>query len=144
MTFAQKVKELRKDKSLSQEALSKSIGVPLRTYRSWEADGRYPKNRDVYVKLADALGCDVSYLMSDEAEFMTGVNEAYGTRGARQARELLEQTKALFAGGELSEEDQLAFMNDLKDIFVDAKMKAAKYTPKKYLQENADTDASDK
>ena len=140
MTFAEKLKSLRKENGLSQEALSKTIEVPLRTYRSWEADGRYPKNRDIYVRLSDALGCDVSYLMSDDAVFISSVNEQYGARGARQAKELLEQTKALFAGGELSEEDQLAFMNDLKDIFMDAKLKAAKYTPKKYLDKNASDD----
>lgn len=132
MTFAEKVRGLRREQNLSQEQLSEMIKVPLRTYRSWEADGRYPKNRDVYIRLAEALGCDVSYLMSDEAAFITDASATFGPRGAMQAQDLLNQTKALFAGGELSEQDQLAFISELKDIFMEAKLKAvAKYSPQK-------------
>ena len=47
---------------------------------------------------------------------------------------LKSQVSALFAGGELNEEEQMAFLMDLNDIFLDAKKKAKKYTPKKYRE----------
>ena len=70
MTFAEKIKELRKQKNLSQTDLGKAVGVSLRTVRGWEVEGRYPKQHDIYGKLAEVLGCDVSYLMSDTEAFI--------------------------------------------------------------------------
>ena len=75
MTFAEKIKELRKQKNLSQTELGKAVGVSLRTVRGWEAEGRYPKQHDIYGKLAEVLGCDVSYLMSDTEAFITDASE---------------------------------------------------------------------
>ena len=47
-------------------------------------------------------------------------------------RKIKEQTTALFAGGELSEEDQAAFIKEMEALFLDAKEDAKKFTPKKY------------
>ena len=51
----------------------------------------------------------------------------------QQAKKIKEQTTALFAGGELSEEDQAAFIKEMEALFLDAKEDAKKFTPKKYL-----------
>ena len=64
MTFGEKIKNLRKSKHMNQTQLANAIGVSLRTIRGWEIEGRYPKQHDLYQKLADTLGCDVSYLMN--------------------------------------------------------------------------------
>lgn len=133
MEFAEKLKELRKKKGMSQSDLAEAVGVSLRTIRGWEKEGRFPKQHDIYAKLAEALDCDVAYLMTEDAAFITEASEQFGARGTIQAMNLLDQTKALFAGGELSEEDQLAFINELKDMYVDAKLRAQKkFTPKQY------------
>lgn len=86
MTFGEKVKTLRKTKDMSQTQLAQAVGVSLRTVGEWEKEGRYPKQHDFYQKLADALGCDVSYLMTEEESFITEVTEQYGSRGAKQAQ----------------------------------------------------------
>ena len=88
MKFGEKLRKLRTEKSLTQDEVSKAIGVSRRTYVSYEQDGRYPRKRDVYGKLADVLGCDVNYLMTEDEEFVTSVSEQYGIRGKRQAEEL--------------------------------------------------------
>ncbi len=46
----------------------------------------------------------------------------------------LEQTAAMFAGGEREEEDQIAFLNEIQTFYLDSKKRAKKYTPKKFLQ----------
>ena len=51
-----------------------------------------------------------------------------------QCPKIKEQTTALFAGGELSEEDQAAFIKEMEALFLDAKADAKKFTPKKYLR----------
>ena len=107
MTFGEKVKNLRKNKGLNQTQLADAVGVSLRTVRGWEIEGRYPKKHDLYQKLADILSCDISYLMTEEEAFITEASEQFGNRGAKQAQQILEQAAAMFAGGELSDEDSL-------------------------------------
>jgi len=132
MTFGEKVQNLRKAKDMSQTQLANAIGVALRTVRGWEIEGRYPKQHDLYQKLADVLGCDVSYLTAKGESFITEAAEQYGSRGAKQAQLILEQAAAMFAGGELSDEDKTAFMDEIQMLYLDSKERAKKFTPKKY------------
>lgn len=66
-------------------------------------------------------------------QFYADVRKKYGSRGVAQAKKIKEQTSALFAGGELSEEDQANFIKEMEALFLDAKEEAKKFTPKKYL-----------
>ena len=134
MTFGEKIKNLRKSKHMNQTQLANAIGVSLRTIRGWEIEGRYPTQHDLYQKLADTLGCDVSYLMTEEESFITEASEQSGSRGAKQAQQIIEQAAAMFAGGELSDEDKTAFMDEIQMLYLDSKKRAKKFTPKKYLQ----------
>lgn len=137
MTFGEKIRSLRKGKKMSQQELASMVGVSYRTIRSWEVEGRYPKQNILYQKLADALQCDVSYLMNENASFITEASEQFGNRGAKQAQQILEQAAAMFAGGSLSDEDKIAFMDDMQMLYLDSKRRAKKYTPKKYLKEDS-------
>ena len=139
MKFGEKVRELRKKKGLSQTELGQAVGVSLRTVRGWEIEGRYPKKRELYYQLAELLDCEVSYLLTEEENFITQASELYGSRGEKQAERILEQTAALFAGGDLSDADQIAFLNEIQSLYLDAKIKAKKYTPKKYRHQPAET-----
>lgn len=131
--IGEKVKNLRKNKGLNQTQLADAVGVSLRTVRGWEIEGRYPKKHDLYQKLADILNCDISYLMTEEESFITEASEQFGNRGAKQAQQILEQAAAMFAGGELSDEDKTAFMDEIQSLYLDSKRRAKKFTPKKYL-----------
>ena len=108
MTFGEKVRSLRKEKKMSQQELASMVGVSYRTIRSWEVEGRFPKQNVLYQKLADALQCDVSYLMSEDEAFITEASEQFGNRGAKQAA-------AMFAGGSLTDEDKIAF-EEIEDM----------------------------
>lgn len=133
MKFGEKVRRLRNEKGLSQTELGKLCGLSLRTIRNYEVDGRYPKQCEVYSKLAAALGCDVNYLLSENEEFVLQAKQTYGYQGARDAEELIADISALFAGGELSEDAKDGVMRALQDAYWMAKEKnREKYTPKKY------------
>ena len=134
MTFGEKVQTLRKERGLSQTEFGKLVGVSLRTVRGWENEGRYPRYRDLYKKIAEVLECETSYIMTDEESFITEVAENYGSRGVKQAQSILDQAAAMFAGGDLSDEDQIAFLNEIQTLYLDSKKRAKKYTPKKYLK----------
>lgn len=137
MKFGEKVRKLRKEKKMSQTELGKLCGLSLRTIRNYEVDGRYPKQRAVYAKLAEALGCDVNYLLFEDEEFVLQAQQTYGYKGARQAEELVADISALFAGGEMQEEEKDAVMRALQEAYWIAKEKnKEKYTPKKYMKDN--------
>ena len=103
--------------------------------RGWEADGRYPKKQALYSRLCEVLDCDISYIMTDTESFITAASEDYGSRGERQARAILNQAAVLFAGGDLSDEDQIAFLNEIQALYLDSKKKAGKFTPRKYRKD---------
>lgn len=134
MNFGEKIKMLRKQKGLSQAELGKLVHVSARSITAYETSGTYPRKMETYELLAKALDTDVNYLRTENEEMMSDIGEKYGTRGQRQMEALKSQVSALFAGGELNEEEQMAFLMDLNDIFLDAKKKAKKYTPKKYRE----------
>ena len=139
MTFGEKIKSLRKSKGMNQTQLANALGVSLRTIRGWEAEGQH----ELYQKLADTLGCDISYLMTEGEAFITEAAEQYGSRGAKQAQQILEQAAAMFAGGELTDDDKTAFMDEIQMLYLDSKKRAKKFTPKKYLRQDDASDAED-
>ncbi|KIR03779.1 putative transcriptional regulator [Lachnospiraceae bacterium TWA4] len=132
MKFGEKLRKLRIDKEMTQEQVSIAIGTSRRTYISYEQEGRYPRKRDIYKKLADLFECDVNYLMTEDEEFISKASDQYSSRGKRQAEQLVSELSGMFAGGELSESDMDAVMIALQKAYFDCKENNKKYTPKKY------------
>ena len=133
MKFGEKVKKSRTDAGWSQEDLAKKIGVSLRTITNYEVQNRYPKKREVYAKLAEVLGVDINYLMTEDEDFVVDASAKYGARGAKQAEQLISEVHGLFAGGELSEADKDGVMKALQQAYWECKEEnVQKYTPKKY------------
>lgn len=133
MTFGEKLKDLRLAKQMTPDDLAKRIGTSRRTIYRYESGDCYPRDRDVYYKLAEIFSVNVNYLLAENEEFMTEVGEMYGRKGQVQAEKILGQTRELFAGGTLSDEEKVAFLTEMQMIFLDSKKVAReKFTPKKY------------
>ncbi len=139
MKFGEKVKKLRKDMKLNQSELAAKIGVSARSVAAYEAGTSYPRYKETYEALAAALGVDVNYLRTEDEEFMEEVGQQYGTRGQRQATAILTEARQLFAGGDLSDEDKLAFVTELQQLFLDSKQRSKRFTPRKYLRDEGET-----
>ena len=140
MKFGEKLKEQRTKAKLSQSELAKIIGCTRNTLVNYETGASYPQDRSVYTKFAKLFNVDVNYFLTEDEEFLTMAAENYGKRGQAQAAMLLEQAGALFAGGELSEADQIAFLHEMQGLFLESKKIARdKFTPKKYKQRPNDT-----
>jgi len=60
--FAQRLKELREEKELSQSKISKIVGVGQTSISELEMGNRIP-NADTLIKLADFFGCTIDYLV---------------------------------------------------------------------------------
>ncbi len=134
MTFGEKIKTLRNEKGWSQDELAKKLGVNRRSISCYENGTSYPRTMERYQQLAELFDVEVNYLRTENEVFMEEVGAQYGRRGILQAKDILEQTAQLFAGGSLSDEDQLAFMTEMQQLYLDSKQRAKKYTPKKYLK----------
>lgn len=132
MKFGEKVKAARQENGLTQKQLVKMTGISLRTIQNYENCERMPKKRDTYSKLASALNIEESVLLDEDAEFVLKAAEVYGSRAARQAEEYVQGISALYAGGELAEEDMDAMMKAIQDAYWVAKEKNRKFVPKKY------------
>ncbi|MCD8012312.1 MAG: helix-turn-helix domain-containing protein [Lachnospiraceae bacterium] len=144
MNFAEKIRQLRKEKRMSQIELAQAIGVTSRTIQFYESGKSFPRYRETYRKLAEILSCDVNDLLiagseaadnqeysQEEAVFISEAAAQYGSRGKRQAEKLIEEVSGCFAGGELSEEDKDEMMKAIQDAYWMAKKNNQKYAPKK-------------
>ena len=131
MKFSEKVKSMRKEKGISQEMLAEMIGVSKRTVQNYETAAMYPKNREVYKKMADAFCVDVNYLLTEDENFIIEASDRYGKSGEMDAMELVGNISALFAGGEIPEEDKDAVMRAISDAYWTAKEANKKFAPKR-------------
>lgn len=142
MTFGEKIKEARLALNLSQAELSQLTGLSERSLYTYEQLGTMPRPKNIK-KIAEALQVSMTYLMdSDETDktkhieqdqFIDDVKQEFGSKGAREAKEILNRTGALLAGGELDDEAKEVFIQSLMEVFLDSKQAARdKFTPKKY------------
>ncbi len=132
MTFGEKLRTLRLQKKMTQAELGKQAGLGLNTISNYEKGSTYPRDRSVYVRLAEILGVSADYLHNENDDFVAAAAERYGYSGKRQAMKLVEEMGGLFAGGELSDDDLDGVMRALQDYYWKAKEENKKYTPKKY------------
>lgn len=135
MTFGEKVRTARQAQGMSQRDLARISGIALRTIVNYESGSRMPKSRESYTRLAGALGLDPGSLADDSAEFLIRSEAEYGPRGRRQAEELVADISALYAGGDLAEEDMDAMMKAIQDAYWEAKRINRRHVPSKYRGE---------
>lgn len=136
MKFGEKLVALRQQKGVSQEDVATAIGMSRRNYIAYEQGGRYPRKREVYTALAEYFEVDQNYLLTEDEDFVMTASERYGSRGKRQAEQLVAELSGMFAGGELSESDKDAVMIALQKAYFDCKQDNKKYTPKKYRRDS--------
>ena len=135
MTFSDKIKRAREVAKLTQNELAQEVGVSQRTIASYESGGAKAR-RSTTEKLARALKVSVKYLSDDNCldplediekdEYIDQARALYGAKGVRDMDELLRDNAALFAGGELSQEQKDAFFNAVMTAYVTCKEEASK------------------
>ena len=141
-TTGEKIRERRMQLGLTQTELANKIGVTLRTITKYEKQGITPRGSNLR-ELAKALGVSELYLSNDEIEDVTyGMEEApyidsvratYGKRGADDMQQLLMQTQALFAGGDIPQADKDKFVHAVMEAYVATKEDASeRFTNKRY------------
>lgn len=141
MTFGEKVKQARLALNLSQSELSQKTGISERSLYTYEQTGTLPRSGNVQ-KIAEALNVSVGYLLDeketdtqkniDQDLFLANVKNKYGSRGAREAADILDRAAVLFAGGELDEKAKDIFFQSLMEVYLESKEEAqTKFSAKK-------------
>ena len=132
-SFGDKVREARISLGMAPKQLAEEIGVSLRSVHSYERNEKTPRQTTM-AKLAKALQVSVKFLSDDECEdpvadiekenYIEEARERYGSKGARDVEQLLADNAALFAGGELSDEQKDAFFQAVMAAYVKCKEEA--------------------
>ena len=135
MEFNEKIRNARMAKGWTQKDLAQATGMALRTIQNYELGARLPKKRDTYLALAKALDINEEVLLDDSASFVLRANERYGSRGARQAWDMVADLAAMWSGGEMDEEDMDAIMQAMQEAYWEAKKNNRKYVPKKHRKD---------
>lgn len=131
MTFGEKLKNLRTSQNITQEHLAQQLGISKRTVINYESGKCYPKNTEIFSKLANIFGVSIDYLMTEQESFIVKAQQQGGNHARQQAQALVDEVSGLFAGGQLTPEDRDAVMQALIDAYWQAKKINRKYSPNK-------------
>ena len=138
--FPEKLREARKAKELNQTELAQAVGLTQRSLTAYERGHVIPRP-NVIRKLADALDVTVEYLTNDNTddpdanraneERIDNARLLFGSKGAKEAEDLLQRNVAFLAGGSVDQEAKDAFFEALMTAYITCKNEArATFTPK--------------
>ena len=127
MAFANKLRDLREAKNLTQEELANMCDVSLKTISRYESGQSKPRYRKTYDALAKALDTSHDQLVTDEEDFILSARERYGNSAARDAEEMVQGIIGLMAGGDLPEKDKKAILDAISEAYYIAKNENKKY-----------------
>lgn len=127
MSFASKIKKLREDKDMTQAELAKALGTSLKTISNYETKDMRPRTHAMYEKIATFFEVDINYLLTIEDDFVINAKEKYGYKGLIDAKNILESSSALFAGGSLPEEDKDKLFEAIQEAYWKSKLENKKY-----------------
>ena len=135
-TFAEKVKTARSELEMTQSELGEATGVSLRTILDYEKGKKVPR-QSTLLKLAKALKVSSRFLSDESCDdpladiekdgYITEARDRCGARGVRDLDRLLAENAAVFAGGELSQDQKDQFFQAVMTAYVTSK-EAAKET----------------
>lgn len=140
-TIAEKIRDQRLALDLTQQELADRAGITNRTISNYETGAAKPRGIQLR-RLCEVLGITEEYLMNPEIEdpshglesapYVEEVRKNYGQKWVLGSyKNFLEANQALFAGGEIPQEDKDLFFNAVMEAYVANKEKASeKFTPK--------------
>lgn len=115
MKFGEKLRALRLQNHLTQSALAERLGVSLRTLQNYETCKIYPKQTEIYARIAAMFGVSTDYLLNTEPA------PAATPAVPLQPDELVARVGSLFSGGALSDEDKDKVFATITELYWQAK-----------------------
>ena len=103
LDFSQRLKQLRRDRHLTQAQVAKRIGVTAAMVSSYETDIRLP-SYEVMVRLADLFGVTVDYLLCRTDERLTA--KEYKEKDSYELSEFMSAHTITVGGVVVSDADK--------------------------------------
>ena len=134
-SFAEKVRDARIELGLTQIQLGELCDISGRAIQTYEKGEKTPRDATM-LKLAKALHVSVKFLSDENCVnpvediekdgYIEDARERYGEKGSRNILALLDDNQALFAGGEISEEQKDEFFQAIMAAYLTSKEEAKK------------------
>ncbi len=121
MEFGEKIRSLRCEKKLSQQALADKVGISLRSIQNYESGTRHPSNIIVIKDIASALDASYEYLLDDKSQYVLDAAKRGGVQAALDVDRLISDIQGAFAGGEMSQQDKDKLMRAVNEIYWETK-----------------------
>ena len=121
MEFGEKIRSLRCEKKLSQQALADVVGISLRSIQNYESGTRHPSNIIVVKDIASALDVSYEYLLDDKSQYVLDAAKRGGVQAALDVDRLISDIQGAFAGGEMSQQDKDKLMRAVNEIYWETK-----------------------
>lgn len=123
MTFSQKVREYRKQKRLSQNALAELSGISLRTIYGYEAGTTYPRTNVILNRLAAALDVNSEDLADDKPDPEVVFFDSVDYSPDIQAQLLTQKFIVLLRGDDLSDTEKDTLTHAIMDAYWESRRK---------------------
>lgn len=126
MKFNEKLDILLCRNNLKRVEFAEKVGITYRAFAYYMSDTRRPR-KGVLERIAKELKVTPEFLLDDNKEldltreehFLRSISSNGGDPA--EASKLLAQSKGLFAGNSLSDEDKKALMSCLTEIYEDSR-----------------------
>lgn len=122
MKFGEKLKILRQEKGWIQQELADAVGLSVRTIKNYELGDSYPKNRQVYKKIADIFSVDLNYLLTEDESFIHKGKNEKGYKEYILMQEVLKLSNDIFQSKDLVDEEKDYMMRRILEIYWESKV----------------------
>lgn len=130
--FSKKLRELRKEKGFTQEELGRQSGISSRQIQKYESGTARPRMAQAE-RIAEVLETTIDNLLGKQGAAVAAFGAEYGAKAERDLIKQAEKLSAMFAGGDIPDEDMdAAFRIVLLAYAHAAEISREKYTPRKY------------
>lgn len=126
MKFNEKLDILLTRRNIKRVDFADQVGITYRAFAYYMSDTRKPR-KSVLTRIAKALNVTPEFLLDDKMELTLTQEEKFirelssDGKNTADAAKFLSQSKGLFAGNELSEEDKYNLMRCLTEIYEDSR-----------------------
>lgn len=128
MQMNEKIEIMLGRKRIRKTDFAESVGITYRAFANYMNGSRRPK-KDILKRIAQELNLTPEFLTDDEKELELTLEERFIKRTCASekdkaaAMQFLAESRGLFAGNALSDEDKEALFRCLMEIYEDSKAK---------------------
>ena len=125
MKMNEKLEIMLNRRRIKKTDFADSVGITYRAFANYMNGSRRPR-KEILARMANKLEVPVEFLANDEKELELTIEERFikrmwaAGRDGTDAAKFLAQSRGLFAGNSLSDEDKSCLMECLTEIYMDS------------------------